>query len=124
MRRWLTGRVGPALTRRLLRDGDDVVHAGAGAGEELLDVPRGLADAVLVLDQRDAHEALAVLAEAQAGRYRDVGLLDQQLGELHAAELPVGLGDRCPREHRGQRRRYVPARARKALDQAAAAALV
>src|SRR5581483_7130363 len=63
----------PALPRGLLRHGDDVVQAVAGAGEELLDVACGLADAVLVLDQGDAHEALPVLAEAQARRDGNVG---------------------------------------------------
>ena len=33
---------------------DDVVHRLVRRGEELLDVARGLADAVLVLDQREA----------------------------------------------------------------------
>ena len=35
----------------------------------------GLADALLVLDEREAHEALAAGAEADAGRHRDLGLL-------------------------------------------------
>jgi hypothetical protein len=61
-------------------------------GEEPLDVARRLADAVLVLDQRDAHEIVAVLAEADARRDRDIGLLDQQLGEFERAELAEGSG--------------------------------
>ena len=50
------------------------------------DVARGLPDALLVLDQRDADKALAALAEAGARRHRDLGLLHQQLGEFDAAE--------------------------------------
>src|SRR5581483_4710103 len=87
---------GMTLARRLLRDGDDVVQAAGRAREELLDVARGLADAVLVLDERDAHEAFAVFAEAQSRRHGDVGLLDQQLGEFHRPHLAIGLGDGRP----------------------------
>ena len=53
--------------------------------EEGLDVAHRLADAVPVLDQGDAHIALAVLAEADAGRDRDLGLLEQQLGRTRAS---------------------------------------
>ena len=41
------------------------MHRFRGLREELFDVARGLADAVLVLDQRDADEAFAVFAEAR-----------------------------------------------------------
>ncbi len=46
--------------------------------KETADVARGLTDALFVLDQRDAHEALAVLTERDAGRNRNLGFLDQQ----------------------------------------------
>ena len=95
----------------------------SGAGfKETADVARGLADALLVLDQRDAHIAVAVLAEADARRHRDLGLLDQQLGEFDAAERLERLRDRRPGEHRGARRRHVPAGAAEAFDQHVAAA--
>ena len=44
------------------------------------------------------------------GRDRDVGLLDQQLGELERAERAELLRDRRPGEHRGRRRRESPSR--------------
>ena len=47
---------------------------------------------MLVLDQADAHVALAVLAEADAGRDRDAGLLDQQLGERSEPSSSNGFG--------------------------------
>src|SRR2546422_11702501 len=43
---------------------------------------------------------LAVFAETDAGRYRDLGLLDEQLCELERAHRPERLGDRRPHEHR------------------------
>src|SRR5262249_55467529 len=46
--------------RRLLRDGHHVVHAVAGAAEEFFDIARRLADAVLVLHQRNAHKTFAI----------------------------------------------------------------
>ncbi len=78
-------------------DWDHVMHRFRGLSEELFDVPRGLADAVLVLDQRDANEALAVFAEAEPGRDSDARLLDQQLGELDRAELPRTARAPAPR---------------------------
>ena len=66
---------------------DHIVQRVVGAFEEALDAARGLADALLVLDQREAHIIVAVLAEADARRDRDIGLLDQQLGEFEAAEM-------------------------------------
>src|SRR5882757_3450959 len=69
-----------------------------------------LADALLVLDHRDTHEALAVLAESHARRHHDAGFLDQEGRKLHAADATEGLRQRRPGEHRGVRRRYFPAR--------------
>ena len=65
------------------------------------DVAGGLADALLVLDQRDAHVAFAALAEAGAGRDRDLRLLDQERGELDAAENGSGIGAQANMEARG-----------------------
>src|SRR5690606_22150919 len=65
-----------ALPPRLERD-DVVERVGRGA-QEALDVARGLADAVLVLHQRQPDIVIAMLAEADARRDGDVGLLDQQ----------------------------------------------
>ncbi len=50
----------------------------------LLDVAGGLADALLVFHERDAHVVVAMLAEADAGRDRHIGLLHQELGEFEA----------------------------------------
>src|SRR5882762_6529884 len=54
---------------------------GVGVAQEGLDVAHRVADAVLVLDQRQADIALAMLAEADAGGDRDLGRRQQQLGE-------------------------------------------
>ena len=58
---------------------------------------RRLADALLVLDQRKAHVVVAVLAEADAGRDGDVGLLDQELREFERAEIAEALRHRASR---------------------------
>src|SRR5579859_3872001 len=80
----------------------------ARALEELLHVARRLADAVLVLHQADADIAFAELAESDAGRYGDAGLLDQQFRERHRAGLAEGFRNRGPGEHRGGRDRNFP----------------
>src|SRR5215470_3140646 len=74
--------------------------AGALPPAEGLEAAQGLPDALLVLDEREAHVPVTVLAEADPRRDRHLALLDEQLGELqraHAAEL---LGDGRPHEHR------------------------
>ena len=92
--------------------------------EEAADIARGLADALLVLHQRDAHEALAVFAEADAGRDGEIGLFHQQRGKLDAAEALERLRDRRPGEHRGAWARHVETGAAEALHQHVAAALI
>src|SRR3546814_19565063 len=72
---------------------------GRWTGEELLDVLHGLADPVLVLDQRDAHIALAVLAEAAAGRDRHLRVLSEKFGDLQAAQPADRLRTRRHGEH-------------------------
>src|SRR5262249_55571690 len=84
----------------------------------------GLADALLVLDQRDAYEPFAMLAEADAGGYRELGLLDQQRRKVDRADRLERLRQRCPGEHRGLRRWDVPAGSAPALPQHVAASLV
>src|SRR5215212_4051766 len=66
---------------------DDVVQLFKSGIKEPADVARRLPNALLVLHQRDAHVAFAVLAERDARRDREFGLLDQQLGKLEAAHL-------------------------------------
>src|SRR5262249_60528655 len=87
-----------------LSQGDDVVQLFGAGFKKAADIACGLADALLVLHQRDTHVSFAVLAEADAGRDRDLRLLDQERGKFDAAEGLKRLRDRRPGEHRGARR--------------------
>src|SRR5262245_63319964 len=100
------------------------MHGFVRPGEELFDAARGLADAMLVLHQGDAHIAFAILAEAEAGRHGYVGLVDEHLGELDGAEFTEGLRNRRPGEHGGDRRRDRPASPAEAFYHAVAPRLV
>src|SRR5205085_9789471 len=93
------------------REGDDVVQLFDAGFKQAADVARRLTDALLVLDECDAHETLAVLAEGDAGRHRELRLFDQERRELEAAEGLERLRDRGPSEHRGARRGDRPAAA-------------
>src|SRR5919106_3512433 len=102
---------------------------GARAGlpelrERAADAADGLADALLVLDEGEAHEPLAPGSEADAGRNRDLRLLHEHLGELEAAHLLVRLGDRRPHEHRAHRAVDLPSGACQTVDQRVTTALV
>src|ERR1041385_4816823 len=112
---------GAAMTRTrrsaCRRERNDVVQLLGGGFEEAADIARGLADALLILHQRDAHMAFAIFAEADAGRHRDLGFLDQQLGKFHATEGLERIGQRRPGKHRGTRRRHMPAGAAEAFHQ-------
>src|SRR5262249_59343169 len=92
--------------------------------ERAADAADGLADALLVLDEREAHEALTAGAEADAGRDSDLCLRHEHLGELEAAHLLVGLGDRRPDEHRAPGPFDLPSAARQAVDECVAPAAV
>src|SRR6185436_17734530 len=59
---------------------EDVMELFRGRFKKPANVARGLPDALFVLHKRDAHEALAALAEACPRRHRHLGLLDQELG--------------------------------------------
>src|SRR5690606_18575475 len=75
-------------TCRLLRRGQGHHVAVAGsAREQLLDVAGGLTDALRVLDEGEADVLVAILAEANPGRYGDARLLDQELCELEGPEV-------------------------------------
>src|SRR5438093_416812 len=76
---------------------------------QLLEPAQRLADPLLVLDEREPHVALAVLAEADARRHGHLGLLDQELGELERAQAAEGIGNGSPHEHRALRLGHVPA---------------
>src|SRR5882762_1422421 len=71
--------------------------------EHVADTARRLPQAMLVLDERDPHVVVAIVAEADAGGDRDLRLLEQALGELDRAELAVELRDLRPDVHRGLR---------------------
>src|SRR5215470_3826427 len=101
----------------------NVVQLFRTSFKKAANVAGGLANALLVLDQRDANEAFAALAEAGPRRHRHFGLLDQKLRELDAAERLERLGDRRPGEHGRARGRHVPAGAPEAFHQHVTAAL-
>src|SRR5215471_17440738 len=101
---------------RLLLELHHIMQRHVRRLEETSDSARRLTDALLVLDQREAHIVIAVLAEANARRNRDVGLLDQKLRELEAAQMAEALRHRRPREHRGARLVDRPAGGREAFD--------
>src|SRR5665213_803180 len=103
---------------------DDVVKLFRPGLQEAADIARGLADALLVLDQRDANEPFAIFAETDAGRDREFGLLHQQRREFHAADALERLRDRRPSEHRGAWAWHVKTGAAKAFNQHVAAALI
>src|SRR6478735_6587400 len=107
-----------------LSERQDVMKLFRGRFKKPANVARGLPDALLVLHKRDTHKAPAALAYASPRRHRHLGLLDQELGEFHAAERLERLGDRRPSEHGSGRRRHLPSGAAKALAQHVATALV
>ena len=78
-------------------DGNDVALGFRLVGQELLDRTSRLPDAVLVFDQSDANEAFAVFAETDAGRDRDVGLLDQQFREFDGPQIAYRAREPAPR---------------------------
>ncbi len=100
------------------------MHRLVGRGKELLDIARSLADAVLVLDQREADVIVAELSEADARGDGDIRLLDEQLGEFQRAEMTELFRDLRPGEHGRGRRRHFEAGLAEALDHHVAAALV
>src|SRR5437868_795059 len=93
----------------------------AASAMQTLETAQRLPDAVLVLDECEAHVALAVLAEADARRHRDLRLLDAELRELERAERLVLIGDRRPDEHRALRLLHVPSDLVQSVDQQVAA---
>lgn len=86
------------------------------AAQHLFHAFRRLPEALLVLDEGQADEAFAFLAEADAGSHRDFRLGQQALGELHASELAEALRNGRPGEHRRLRYRNLPAGPSEAFD--------
>src|SRR4029077_5744291 len=83
-----------------------------------------LAGAMFVLDECEAHEAVAVGAEADSRRYRDLSLGQQELGELKRAHIAQWLRNRRPHEHRGARLLDRPSGAIEPVDQHVAPAAI
>src|SRR5690606_13010268 len=78
--------------------------------EHVLDAAHGLARALLVFDEREAHVFVAVFSEADAGRHGDLRVRQQALGEFERTHGPVRLGNQGPDVHRGLGNFHVPAR--------------
>src|SRR5437764_15125541 len=98
-------------TERLapLGQGDDVAQLFRTRFKKATDVAGRLADALLVLHERDTHVSFAVLAKANARRNRDLCLFDQERRKFHAAESLERLRHRRPGEHGGAWRRNLAA---------------
>src|SRR5712691_7630559 len=79
--------------------GPKVALRAPSAGAQSLETAESLADALLVLDEREPDIALAVLAEADARGDRDLALLDQHLGELQRSHGAEAVGNGRPHEH-------------------------
>src|SRR2546426_8697857 len=71
----------------------------AGEFERLLDAANRLPRAVLVLDETEADVLVAVLAKPDARRHRDLGLVQEQLGEFQRSHGAVRVRDAGPDEH-------------------------
>src|ERR1700677_4670731 len=88
------------------------------------EVAHRLANALLVLDEREADVTLTTSAEANPGRGRHARVGDKVLGELERAHFLVGLGHGCPNEHGADRLGNRPANAVEALDEGVPTGLV
>src|ERR1700691_1163723 len=75
-------------------------NCGVTGAQRVTNSAERLAGAMLVLDQREAYEAVAVLTEAHTRRDRDLGLGEQELRELERAHRAERLRNRRPHEHR------------------------
>src|SRR5580765_4826790 len=91
---------------------------------QVLESAQGLSNPMLVLHQREAHVAFAVLAEADAGRDRHLGFLDEELGELQRAEGAELVGNGRPHEHGALGQGNVPAQLVEPVHQEVAALAV
>ena len=79
----------PSGAHRLWRD---IVQLMVGAVEEAPQIARGLSDALLVLDQREAKEAFAIFAKADARRDREIGLFVSRLENSRLLRLAKRSG--------------------------------
>src|SRR5581483_9096026 len=84
-------------------------------------IAHGLVDALLVLDEGKTHVPVTAWAETDTRRRGDVGLVDQELGEIKRSHLPVWLWNGRPHEHGPLGRHQLPADAVQALTERVAA---
>src|SRR6516165_1456749 len=121
MKVWLAVRsIRRARTKRrssALGEGNHVVQFFRPGFKETTQVARRLADALLIFDQREAHETFAVFAECDTRRDRQFRLFNQQCRELDAADALERYRQRRPREHRGPWWRTLPAGAAEAFHE-------
>src|SRR5215813_13172490 len=89
--------------------GSGGVSAAPSARGERLEAAEGLSDALLVLDEGESHETLAIFAETNAGRHGDLALVDQELRELEGAHGAERFRDGRPHEHGALGLRHGPA---------------
>src|SRR5207253_3301045 len=89
----------------------------AGEFERLLDAANRLSRAVLVLDETQADVLVAVLAKPDARRHRDLGLVQEQLGEFQRAHGSVRVWDAGPDKHGRQGFFDLPSDAVQSVDQ-------
>src|SRR5213083_2373293 len=92
------GNPGPDGAEPDQADCDAVFHEvalffPAGEFERLLDAANRLSRAVLVFDKTETDVLVAVLAEPDARRHRDLGLMQEQLGEFQRSHGAVCVGD-------------------------------
>src|SRR5262249_49860167 len=112
--------------------GRDAPSTGFGAAlgrceratERLADAAHRLPGSVLVLDEREAHVLVPVLAEADARRHRHLSLREQELRGLERTHGAEGLGNTAPDEHRRLRLGDLPAGTGETLAQHVAPHLV
>src|SRR5260370_28784981 len=76
--------------------------------EHLLDPAQRLPRPLLILNQREPHMPIPMLAESYAGANRDLGLQQQLLRELHRPQPAILLWNLCPGEHRSLRQFHRP----------------
>ena len=85
---------------------------------------QSLAGAFFVLNEREAHMAVAVLAKADAGTYSNFCVPEQQFREFKRAHLLKLLGNLRPYKHSGARHLDGPSQTVEAVHQAIAAAAI
>src|ERR1700694_1367640 len=104
-----------------LSEGKNVVQLLRTGFKKPADIAGRLPNALLVFDVRDAQVAFSMFSKRSPGGDWNCRLLDQDRGDLHAAEALKHLGNGRPGEHGGARRRNFPAGSAERFDQDVAA---